>query len=170
MNKEDLKKLGLKKGTKLVNYMPDLFAEKHKYEYENLDEIESVKVNEYGEVEVRTKFTKSITEINGKEVPEKDRVFVLDNPKVLEIVSTKKLPEKIAGEEFEIENGFVDFESVTIPGELIKALAHTFNLLKIDEEEWDEVLDLEDIKVNFNDFELTVKDIKTLSDGLRNLD
>ena len=169
MDLKELAKVGIVKGAKIENVLLELFKEKYKAELETADVIEKVSINDYDEIILETEFTKNVKEIAGKKVEDKDRKIVIERPEDLYIYS-EDLPEKINGEEFEIEDGYIDTEFVTIPEKLIFAANELNRVIEKNKEDWGEVLDLEDIKLVINDFEITLKEIKQLNDGIKKAD
>lgn len=164
ITKELLETMGIKKGAKIDNLLPLIFKTKYEQDISEVDEITDVEISEFGELILKTKFTESVKEINGKEVPDDYRKIIIDNPSHIYVYKTAKLPDTVNGEKFEMDEEYIEFDFLTLPRELIKQLNKVNKLIDANREEWEEIFDLKDISITINDLSLNLDEIKVLGE------
>ena len=170
LTKELLELHGIKEGVKVKGLFLNGLKNKHQYEFPDSETITGIKLNEEDMiVEVRTDFLDKVEEINGKPMSDETRFYALeDNLDFIEIVEdvNASLPKEFAGEDYEATQNMFDFDFVSIPKDLIRSFKDVIIYLKQNKADIEEVVSLDDIKIDFDGLEFKLTDIEQLYNGV----
>ena len=165
INKSNLESRGFKEGVQVKNMLLNAWKTKHEYDFPEKEIITGITEDEEG-VKIRTDYLDSLEEINGTKIENEHRFYLIDSIDLIEIVKNEELPDKINGEDYESNKDFFDFEFISLPKPLIKAFKDVFAYINSNKEDLEEVLDVNEMKLSVDGFDISIGDLEKLYNGI----